>query len=98
MEVFRSSLLGHPERVLGHVLVPIIGVGMPCDLEGIVTLTERVPDVSEENQPEGDVPVIAGVHGTPTLVDGGTELLLEARVGSVARLAFLLFRLVGDGP
>ena len=55
---------GHPEDATGEVLVGVIGVGalVALGLELRAGLLESIGDVLEEDEPEHDVLVLAGVH------------------------------------
>ena len=86
LEVGPAGFAGHPEDVLGAVLVLVLGVGT-----GVVTLAshelgavilERVGDVLQEDEAKDNVLVLRRVHVVAELVRREPELGLEAEVGS----------------
>ena len=82
LQVGPPCLGGHPEDVLGQVLVAVLGLGVVVDGQPVVHLHERIGDVLEEDQPEHDVLVLRRVHGAAQLVGCGPQLVLEAEIGS----------------
>src|SRR5208282_5405895 len=70
------------------------GSGVRLLLDLVVPLLEGVGDVLEEDQPEGDVLVLASVHVPAHLVRRGPELLLEPEIRTVARAGPLRPRLL----
>ena len=85
LELRPSGVRRHPEHVFAHVLVAVLRVGVGLLLDRVVPLLEGVGDVLEEDQPEGDVLVLARVHVPAHLVRRGPELLLEPEIRTVAR-------------
>src|SRR5664280_1642704 len=88
----------HPERALGGVLVAGLQecfrliasdpVGLQLAAEVPTAFLEGVFDVLEEDQPEDDVLVLAGVHRATQLVGGLPQHVLEAqRLGFAALFA-----------
>ena len=66
LQVCPAGFLGHPENVLGDVLVAILGsLVSPPGQHGRVPLRERVRDVLEEDQAEHDVLVLGRIHRAP---------------------------------
>ena len=71
---------GHPEDVASEVLVGVVGVGalVALGLELRAGLLEGIGDVLEEDEPEHDVLVLAGVHAAAQCVGHLPELGLVA--------------------
>src|SRR5208282_1450445 len=94
LELAPAGLRRDPEDVMPHVLVAVLRIGLGLLLDRVVPLLEGVGDVLEEDQPEGDVLVLASVHVPAHLVRRGPELLLEPEIRTVARAGPLRPRLL----
>ncbi len=86
LQVRPAAFLGHPEDVLGFVLVLVFGVGTRVvtfarDQLGVV-FVEGIGDVLEENEAEDDVLVFRSVHVVAQFVGGQPQLGLEPEGGS----------------
>ena len=84
LEVRPAGLLGHPEHVLGEVLVGILRRGRILGQQGCPLRLESVGDVPQEDQPEDDVLVVRGFEVLAQLVGGEEQLRLEAERRAVA--------------
>src|SRR5690606_18837154 len=85
-----AAFLGYPEDVVGEVFVLVLGGLQVFGQEFCVARLEGIRDVLEENKAQGNVFVVAGLHIAAQLVGGLEEFGLEAQVGGVAVVGFLL--------
>ena len=79
-----ARLLGHPEHVLGEILVRVFGGGGVFRQQRGALRLEGIGDVLEEDQAEGDVLVVGRLQVLAQLVGGEEQLRLEAEIGAVA--------------
>src|SRR5690606_12775729 len=81
LEVGPAGALGNPEHVVRQVLVLVLGgfrvFGQQLGVAGL----EGIGDVLEEDQPQGDVLVVAGLHVAAQFVGGLEQFGLEAELG-----------------
>lgn len=79
-----ARLLWYPEHVVGQVLVLVLGSLRVFGQQRLVLGLEGIGDVLQEDEPERDVLVIAGLHVAAQLVSGLKKVSLEAKVAPVA--------------
>ena len=90
-----ARFLGHPEHVLGQILVRVFGSGGVLRQQRRALRLEGVGDVLEKDQAERDVLVVGRFEVLAQLVGGEEQLRLEAEIGSVAVRLLRLGRLGG---
>ena len=84
LQVGPAGLLGHPEHVLGAVLVRIFSGGLVFRQQGRPLRLEGVGDVLEEDQAERDMLVVRRFEILPQLVSREEHLRLEPQRCAVA--------------
>ena len=77
------GLPGNPEDVLREVLFWVLGIGQFLREQHRPLCLESIRNVFEEDEPQGDVLVVGGLHVAAELIGRRPELRLEAEIGAI---------------